>query len=77
MIVSLNNNEWLYKWLKDRWYKEILEYHKRVSPNLVMTRNMLRDFIEMKGYKTKVTSEQDLLISIPEEEFTFLKLKYE
>lgn len=79
MIVSLNKHEWLYQWLKDRWYKDIYDYHTSVSPNrkTEMTRKFLGDFLEMKGYKSKVTSSGDLLISISEEEFTFLRLKYE
>lgn len=65
--------------MKDRWYKDIYDYHHSVSPGrkTEMTRSFLGNFLEMKGYKTKVTSDQDLLISIPDEEFTFIKLKYE
>lgn len=80
MIVSIDKNQWLFKWMSDCWRKDIHRYmHQRLPQyrlnNEDFNRNFLADFLATKGYTAKVT-DNDILLSISEEEFVFLKLKY-
>jgi|APFre7841882654_1041346.scaffolds.fasta_scaffold04344_2 hypothetical protein len=78
MIVSFDKNQWLFKWMEDQWHNDLLEFISAYSnSNEAMTRMYLGNFLELKGYKTKITVNEDLLISISDEEFVFLKLKYQ
>ena len=67
--------------MKDRWQNDIHNFMHQKLPHRHntdqnYTRKFLRDFLETKGYTAKIT-ETDMLLSISEEEFVFLKLKYE
>lgn len=81
MIVSLNKNQWLFAWIKDRWHDDIYSFMHQKLPNIHntdqnYTRKFLRDFLETKGYIAKIM-DTDMLLSMSEEEFAFLRLKYE
>lgn len=78
MLVSLNKNGWLNEWILEK-----------IDPNHIDDRTMLfttngyrdnrkilADMLSSKGYTSKVTRSNDVIISIPDEEFVFYKLKY-
>lgn len=79
MLVSLDKNKWLFDWIQDNWQNDIHNILLELDPH-VPRPNVLRykiaKLLESKGYKTKVTSKHDVIISIKEEDFVFLKLKY-
>jgi len=80
MLVSLDKNKWLFEWIQDNWEKDIYEILLALDPN-VPRPNVLRvkiaRLLESKGFKTKVTSKHDVIISMKDEDYTFLRLKYE
>jgi hypothetical protein len=79
MLVSLDKNKWLFDWMQDNWQKDIYDILLELDPNVPrpnILRNRIARLLEQKGYKTKVTSKHDVIISIPDEDFIFLKLKY-
>lgn len=79
MLVSLDKNIWLYDWMQDSFQKELNElvFNDQFDiPRPNELRRRIAKLLESKGYKTKVTSKFDLIISIKEEEFIYLKLKY-
>lgn len=82
MLVSLNKNPWLWKWIYDRVGKDYTELHEYLVSAFAKTRpeeikkgyvRKLEDF----GYRVKFTSNNDTIITMTEEEYMFLKLKYE
>lgn len=83
MFVSLNKNQFLYDWMRDKWHSEILEelveskvwYRNKEDVNFAKRKLAL--FLCGKGYVSKVTSRNDILIFIPDQEFVYLRLKYE
>lgn len=79
MIVSLDKNRWLLDWMGACWNKDIYQFMHSVPANqkIHSSRTFLKLFLETKGYKVKITSTEDLLIAMPEEEFIILKLKYQ
>jgi hypothetical protein len=79
MLVSLDKNKWLYDWMQENWqddlYNIITVYDNEVPrPNEI--RSKIAQMLCAKGYKTKITSKHDIIISMKEEEYIFLKLKY-
>jgi hypothetical protein len=82
MLVSLSKNPWLWSWvyekieLKDPEYKDYLIHaFAKTRPEEIKGRYLMR--LEEFGYKVKLTrTGKDALISMTEEEYVFLKLKY-
>jgi len=79
MLVSLDKNKWLYDWMQDNWQKELFEILtvdglQVPRPNDLRVR--LNNFLISKGYTTKITSKFDIIISMDDREYVFLKLKY-
>lgn len=80
MLVSLDKNKWLFDWIQDNWQKDIYEILLALDPNVPrpnILRGKIARLLESKGFKTKVTSKHDVIISMRDEDYTFLKLKYE
>jgi len=82
MLVSLNKNRWLWKYIYervDREDPELRDYLTTAFSKTVpqeMHVRVLRKF-ETLGYKLRFTSSKDVIIVMKEEEYMFLKLKYE
>ena len=79
MLVSLDKNKWLFDWIQDNWQNDIYDILTELDPNVPrpnILRHKIAKLLEQKGYKTKVTSKHDIIISIKDEDFVFLKLKY-
>jgi hypothetical protein len=80
MLVSLDKNKWLYDWMQENYqddlYNIIVGYNDTVLRTKDM-RSMIAKMLSSKGYKTKVTSKHDIIISMTEEEYILLKLKYQ
>jgi len=80
MLVSLDKNKWLFDWIQDNWQDDIYDILTAMDPNVPrpnILRGKIAGLLESKGYKTKVTSKHDVIISMRDEDFLFLKLKYE
>lgn len=80
MLVSLHKNLWLYLWLKDKYKDEFYDIlfpltAKDARPDLMNAR--LADFLASKGYKNKVTRKGDIVFFMSEEDYVWLKLKYD
>ena len=79
MLVSLRQNMWMYLWLKDQ-YKE--EFYDIIFPvNAANARpdimnKKLAEFLASKGYENKLTRKGDIVFSMIDKEYTYLKLKY-
>lgn len=79
MLVSLDKNKWLYDWMQDNWQEElynIITVNGKEVPRPNDIRARLNNLLISKGYNTKLTSKFDIIISMTEEEYIFLKLKY-
>jgi hypothetical protein len=80
MLVSLDKNKWLYEWMQDKWRDDLLVIIMGLE-DIVPRPNKMREgiarLLTSKGYKTKLTSKFDIIISMKEEEYILLKLKYE
>lgn len=80
MLVSLDKNKWLYEWMQDKWRDDLLVIIMGLE-DIVPRPNKMREgiakLLTSKGYKTKLTSKFDIIISMTEEEYIVLKLKYE
>lgn len=80
MLVYLSKNEWLYSWLQDRWTDDLLQIlndHPGLSVKTVGEyKRAIGRLLGENGYRWKVTSNNDLIIVMSEEEYVFLKLKY-
>ena len=80
MLVSLDKNKWLYEWMQDKWRDDLLVIIMGLE-DIVPRPNKMREgiakLLTSKGYKTKLTSKYDIIISMKEEEYIVLKLKYE
>lgn len=79
MLVSLDKNKWLYDWLQEKFHGDL--YAIVIGMECVVPRpNKMREgiakLLQAHGYKTKLTSKFDIIISMTEEEFIYLKLKY-
>jgi len=80
MLVSLNKNIWLWKWVydtvdpDDSIYEYLINTFSDKRPYEI--RKKLAERLIDKGYTIKFTSGEDMIISMTEEEFNFLKLKY-
>lgn len=81
MLVYLSKNEWVYNWLGDRWKDEMLQIlndHPGLSIKTITEyKRAIGKLLEEHGYRYKVTSNHDLIVVMSEEEYIFLKLKYE
>jgi hypothetical protein len=81
MLVSLNKNPWLWKWVYETVdpdnsiYEYLLSAYAKTRPSEI--RNKMLERLIDKGYTVKITSGEDVIIAMSEEEFTFLKLKYQ
>jgi hypothetical protein len=64
--------------MKDRWADEMHDILHITDPATFNT--IQQDFVDLlneKEYKSKITKDgRDILIFIPDEEYTFLKIKY-
>jgi hypothetical protein len=79
MLVSLDKNKWLFDWIQDNWQTDIYNILTELDPNVPrpnVLRTKIAKLLQQKGFTTKVTSKHDIIISMKDEEFTFLKLKY-
>lgn len=79
MLISLDKNRWLYDWMQEEWHQELSQiiFNEEFDvPRPNQIRSKIALLLESKGYKTKVTSKFDIIISISEEQYVFLKLKY-
>lgn len=84
MLVSLSKNKWLYDWMKDQWPDEIIPlFHEAAGinfpyiPNTKPLHQNLAIILSSKGHEAKATKNgKDLLVSIPDEEYTFMLIKY-
>ena len=79
MLVSLDKNKWLYDWLQEKYHDDLLAIViglEDVVPRPNKMREGIARLLETRGYKTKLTSKYDIIISMTEEEFIYLKLKY-
>lgn len=80
MLVSLNKNKWLYDWMTDLWQEDLqrLIFNEEFDiPRPKQLRVKLALLLESKGFKTKITSKFDVIIVMTEEDYFFLKLKYD
>lgn len=80
MLVSLDKNKWLFDWMQDNWQDDIYDIIVESDPNVPrpnIMRKRLAEMLAQKGYKTKLTSKHDIIISMKEEEYIILKLRYE
>jgi hypothetical protein len=80
MLVSLDKNKWLYDWMRDRFYKDLLSIIVGFDDSVPRPHKMregIAKILTAHGYKTKLTRKFDVIISMSEKEYTFLKLKYE
>jgi len=80
MLISLDKNKWLFDWIQDNWQKDIYEILLELDPHVPrpnILRGKIARLLESKGFKTKVTRKHDVIISMKDEDFVFLKLKYE
>ena len=81
MLVSLNKNTWLWQWIyntvdPDNSIREyLITAFSKTRPEEI--KNRLALGLAEKGYTVKITSGNDIIISMTEEEYTFLRLKYE
>lgn len=78
MLASLNKNQWLNEWIREKIDPNHLD-----DKTMLFTINGFRDMrkklsnmLSSSGYTSRVTSTNDIIISIPDEEFVYLKLKY-
>jgi len=79
MLISLDKNKWLYDWLQENYQDElykIMVAEGSTVPRPHTLRTKLVQLLNNKGYKAKLTSKDDIIISLKEKEFVFLKLKY-
>jgi hypothetical protein len=79
MLVSLDKNKWLYDWMKDKYHDDLLNIVlglEDVVPRPNKMRKGIANLLQSKGYKAKLTSKFDVIISMTEEEYIILKLKY-
>jgi hypothetical protein len=80
MLVSLDKNKWLYDWMHDRFHNDLLAIIMGIDdvvPRPHEMRKGIAKLLTAHGYKTKVTSKHDIIISMTEEEYILLKLKYQ
>lgn len=84
MLVSFKKNKWILEWMKDRWHDEVLNIFTETADKSLMTiyspasvRKMATELLNKKGYKSRLVKDgSDIIIFIPDEEYTFLLLKY-
>jgi hypothetical protein len=78
MLVSLNKNGWLNQWIVEKIDPNHLDDRTMLftTNGYRDNRKILADMLSSKGYTSKVTRSNDVIISIPDEEFVFYKLKY-
>ena len=79
MLISLDKNKWLYDWLQEHYQEElynIITAEEKAVPRPNELRARLVSLLNSKGYKAKLTRKFDIIISIKDEDFVFLKLKY-
>jgi hypothetical protein len=80
MLVSLNKNAWLWTWIYEKigndpdFKSYLVTAFAKTKPEEIKKRTVMK--LEEFGYKVKITSGNDAIISMTEEEYVFLKLKY-
>lgn len=65
--------------MQDCWQEELaanLKLYDEIVPRPNLMRKSVASMLNSKGYKTKLTSKFDVIISMKEEEYVYLKLKY-
>jgi hypothetical protein len=80
MLVSLDKNKWLFDWMQDQWQDELYNIIVGLDPLVKrpsVMRKLIGKMLQEKGYKAKVTSKHDIIISMTEAEYILLKLKYQ
>ena len=79
MLISLDKNKWLYDWLQEHYQDElynIITAEEKSVPRPNELRARLVQLLNSKGHKAKLTRKFDIIISMKDEDYTFLKLKY-
>jgi len=79
MLISLDKNKWLYDWLQENYQDELYQIvvaEGSTVPRPDTLRSKLVQLLNANGIKAKLTSKHDIILSLKEEEFVFLKLKY-
>lgn len=80
MLVSLRQNMWMYLWLKENYKEEFYDIIFPMDPSDARPHIMnkkLAMFLESKGYANRITTRGDIIFSITEEDYVWLKLKYD
>ena len=80
MLVSLDKNKWLFEWIQDNWQEDIYNIITSIDPHVPrpnILRKKIAEMLASKGYKVKITRKFDLIISMKEEDYIILKLRYE
>jgi hypothetical protein len=80
MLVSLDKNKWLFDWIQDNWQEDIYNIIMETDPNVPrpnIMRIRIARMLQEKGYKTKITRQHDIIISMKEEDYIILKLRYQ
>ncbi len=79
MLVSLDKNKWLYDWMQEKWHNDLYAIVLGIDDNVPRPNKMREEITRLlnsKGYHSKLTRKFDIIISMAEEEFIYLKLKY-
>ena len=71
---------WIYLWLKEKYRDEFYNIifpviAAQARPEIMNAK--LADFLASKGYKSKLTKKGDIIFSMSEEDYVWLKLKYD
>ena len=80
MLVSLRKNLWIYLWLKDKYkdeFYDVLFPLNAVDARPEVMNKKLANFLESKGYSNRVTPKGDIVFFMTEEDYVWLKLKYD
>lgn len=79
MLISLDKNKWLYDWLQEKYQDELYNIVTNGGMEVPRPNDLRAKLVELlnsKGYKSKLTRKFDIIISLKEEDYIFLKLKY-
>lgn len=80
MLISLDKNKWLYDWMQENWQDDLYDIISASDSEVPRPNDIRSKIVVMlcsKGYKAKLTSKFDIIISMSEKEYIVLKLKYQ
>jgi len=80
MLVSLNKNKWLYTWMREHWQEDLYKILSANDPYVKRPSTIKREVAKLlnsKGYKAKLTNGDDIIVTMKEEDYIFLKLRYQ